>query len=77
MKDELVVFARIGLYMISGRAVAGGWMPADLVPEFASPATAEAAVGIVIGLGTFLWYLASKARSTLKQAATDLRDTFR
>lgn len=77
LKEELIVVARIGLYIVSGRAVAGGWMPPDLVPEFVSPATAEAAVGLALALGTFIWYLGSKARAALKQAASDLRDTFR
>lgn len=77
MKDDLIVFVRIGLYMLSGRAVAGGWLPPEMVPEVVNPKTAEAAIGIIIGAGTTVWYLASKARAALLQAASDLRDNFK
>ena len=77
MKADVIVFVRIGLYMLSGRAVAGGWLPPDMVSEVVSPATAEAAVGIAIGAATTIWYFFSQARAALKQAASDLRDNFR
>lgn len=68
MKDELIVFVRIGLYAIAGAAARGGWLPPELQSEIISPAAVEAVTGTIIGAGTFMWYLASRARAALREA---------
>lgn len=70
MKGELVVFVRIGLYVLAGRAVAGGWLPPELQSEVVSPAMVEAVTGVVLGAGAVVWYWVSKARAALKAAIT-------
>ena len=66
MKDELIVFVRIGIYMIAGRLVAGGWLPAELQTELVSPGVVEAATGLLMAVGALVWYWVSKARAALK-----------
>lgn len=63
--DDLVVFVRIGLYVLAGRLVAGGWLPEELAAEFTSPMMIEAVVGVLSGLGVGSWYWFSKARKSL------------
>lgn len=81
IKDDLVVWVRIALYMLAGRLTAGDFLPPEMVPqlvkEIATPQAAEAALGIILGAATTVWYFFSKARAALKQAASDLRETFR
>ena len=71
MKDELIVFVRVGIYMIAGRLVAGGWLPADLHSEIVSPGVIEAVTGLLVAAGGLVWYWASKARQALKAALAD------
>lgn len=68
MKDELIVFVRIGLYMIAGRLVAGGWLPPELQTELVSPGVVEAVTGLILAAGALVWYWVSKARAALKDA---------
>lgn len=68
MKPELTVLARIALYVVSGRLIAGGWLPAELQPELVSPAVVEAVIGVGVGLATYCWYLVSQARKALYDA---------
>ncbi len=68
MKSELVVLVRIGLYIVAGKAMAGGWLPPELHPEIVAPHTIEAVTGALIALGAFLWYWFSQARAALKAA---------
>ena len=62
MKDELIVFVRIALYIIAGRLVAGGWLPVDMQSELLSQGTVEAVSGALVAIGALIWYWASKAR---------------
>ncbi len=66
MKSELIVFVRIGLYMLAGRLSSGGWLPQEVADMITSPDAVEAATGVIIGGLTFAWYLASEARKKLK-----------
>ena len=66
MKAELVVYVRIGLFMLSGYAVSGGWMPEEAAQHLTHPATVEAVVGLILGAGTLIAYMVSKARKALK-----------
>ncbi len=65
MKDEMMVFVRIGLYAASGYLVRGGWLPDDIAEMVKSPAAVEAVTGALLGLGTLVWYWFSKARAAL------------
>ncbi|MGL4634924.1 MAG: hypothetical protein ACRCWF_02995 [Beijerinckiaceae bacterium] len=65
---ELAVFVRIGLYIISGRLMAGGWLPPELQVEIVGPAMVEAATGAVVAAGALAWYYFSKARAALRSA---------
>ena len=67
MREELVVFVRIGLYALAGRLPAGGWLPTDVADMLAAPGVAEAAVGLGVGAITFAWYWFSRARAALKK----------
>lgn len=67
MKAGLLVYVRIALYVLAGRLVAGGWLPPELVPDFASPVVVEMiAGGLVAGLA-LLWYWLSAARAALRR----------
>ena len=66
MKDELIVFVRIALYALSGRAVAGGWLPQDVADQLAGPEAVEAITGVLIGACALAWYWLSKARARLR-----------
>lgn len=66
MKDEVIVFVRIGLYIAAGRLVAGGWLPQDVSALLTSPETVEAVTGLILGAGVLAWYLVSKARKALR-----------
>lgn len=68
MKDELIVIVRIALYIVAGKAMAGGWLPAELHPEVMAPHTVEAVTGLVIAAFTFVWYWFSRARAALHAA---------
>lgn len=68
MKDELIVFVRIALYIIAGRLVAGGWLPVDMQSELLSQGTVEAVSGALVAIGALIWYWASKARQALRVA---------
>jgi hypothetical protein len=68
MKQELAPLARIALYVIVGRLIAGGWLPPELQPELVSPAVVEAVIGLGVFAATFVWYWFSQARNALKAA---------
>ncbi|MCT4559726.1 MAG: hypothetical protein N4A61_16900 [Pelagimonas sp.] len=65
----VVVFVRIALYMIAGRLVAGGWLPADLASHVTDPAVVALVAGALIGLASLAWYGMSRARRALRGAA--------
>lgn len=65
---ELIVFVRISLYMLAGRMVAGGWLPAEAVDFIGQdPAFVEAITGLLVGAGALIWYWLSQARAALKK----------
>lgn len=66
--DEMIVFVRIALYMVAGRAVAGGWMPQEVADMFVSPEMVEIMAGAVLGLISLIWYWVSKARKSLVES---------
>jgi|GEM_PF-4787577 len=66
--DEMIVFVRIALYMIAGRAVAGGWMPQEAADLFVSPEMVEIMAGLALGLVSLIWYWISKARKALVES---------
>lgn len=65
MKDEMMVFVRIGLYALAGRLTAGGWLPDDIAEMVKSPAAVEAVTGVMLAVGALVWYWFSKARAAL------------
>jgi len=69
---ELTVFVRIGLYMLAGALVQGGWLPATMQTELVSPAVVEAVTGLVVAAAALVWYWVSKARSALRRQVTRL-----
>ena len=69
MKDELMPIIRIGLYAVAGRLSAGGWLPADAAAMIPSPEIVEIVAGVIMGVATFTWYWASKARAALIKLA--------
>ena len=69
MKDELIVFVRIALYVLAGRLAAGGWMPEEAAAMLASPEAVEAVTGVLLGTGALFWYHMSKARKALRGKA--------
>lgn len=69
MKDQLIVFVRIALYALAGYAVQGGWMPQALADQLTDPATVEVFTALILGAGTFIWYMFSKSRKALREAA--------
>lgn len=68
MKDELIVFVRISMYILAGRLAAGGWLPPELQTELVSPGVVEAVTGLILAAGALVWYWVSKARAALKDA---------
>ena len=65
---ELTVFVRIGLYMIAGALVQGGWLPSWAQTELVSPAVVEAVAGVLVAFGAMVWYWVSQARKALLDA---------
>lgn len=63
---EIMVFVRIGLYIIAGKALSGGWLPAEAAEYIKSPEVVEVVTGLVIAAGTVGWYWKSKAHAALK-----------
>lgn len=66
---ELTVFVRIGLYMVAGALVQGGWLPSWAQTELVAPAFVEAVTGLLVGAVAMGWYWASQARKALLGAA--------
>ncbi len=66
MKNELIVFVRIALFIIAGRGVAGGWLPAGAEAYLTDPAAVETMVSVIVMVATGAWYLLSAARRALK-----------
>ena len=69
LRDELVVFIRIGLFVLSGYLGSQGWLPEEAKLLLVSPEAVEAATGILLGAVTLIWYIYSKARKALRSAA--------
>jgi len=65
MKDQLIVFVRIGLYLLVGMAARGGWLPDDVAELVKSPAAVEAITTALLGADVAVWYWFSKSRSVL------------
>ena len=65
MQPGLTVYVRIGLYLLSGRLMAGGWIPEELKPMLVSPEMVETTTGYVVAGATLLWYHYSQARNAL------------
>jgi hypothetical protein len=63
---EVMVFVRIGLYILAGKALAGGWLPAEVAEYVKSPEVIEVITGLVLSAGTVLWYWKSQAHAALK-----------
>lgn len=66
MKDELIVFVRIALYIASGWLTKGGWLPSSAADQLTSPEAVELVTGLILGAGAVSWYLISKARKALR-----------
>lgn len=65
---ELTVFVRISLYMLAGRLVAGGWLPAEAANYITyDPAFIEAVTGLLVGAVALFWYWLSQARKALRK----------
>lgn len=65
MNPGLTVYVRIALYLLSGRLMAGGWIPEDVKPMLVSPEMVETTTGYVVVGATLLWYHYSQARNAL------------
>lgn len=65
MNPSLTVYVRIGLYLLSGRLMAGGWIPEDVKPMLVSPEMVETTTGILVGAVTIAWYHYSQARDAI------------
>lgn len=63
----MTVYVRIALYLLAGWLTAGGWIPEEAQILFTDPAIVEMATGLIVGIGTLLWYIYSKARKALKE----------
>lgn len=63
---EVMVFVRIGLYIVAGKALAGGWLPAEVADYVKSPEVVEVITGLVLSAGTVVWYWQSQAHAALK-----------
>ena len=66
MRDELIVLVRIGLFILAGRGVAGGWLPDDVAAQLTDPAVVELVAGALLGLVSLIWYWQSRARKALR-----------
>lgn len=66
MRDELIVFVRICLWVLGGLAARGGWLPADAEHVLTDPAVVETVTAALIWAGAGLWYWRSKARRALR-----------
>lgn len=66
-KDELIVFVRIGLYILSGALVSKGVFTKDVANQFNDPMLIEAVTGLLIGAGSLVWYWFSRARKAIKE----------
>ena len=65
MQPGLAVYIRIGLYLLSGRLLAGNWIPEDVKPMLVSPEMVEATTGYVVAGTTLVWYHFSQAHRAL------------
>jgi hypothetical protein len=67
-RSEVFVLVRISLYLLSGFAAAGGWLPADIAENIAMDREfIEVLTGIVMFAGTGIWYWFSDSRKALKE----------
>lgn len=75
MNPGLTVYVRIGLYLLSGRLMAGGWIPEDVKPMLVSPEMVETTTGFIVAGVTLAWYHYSQARDAIiklvKSSAVD------
>ena len=62
---EIMVFVRIGLYIIEGKALAGGCLPEEAALYVKSPEVVEVVTGLLISGVTVLWYTKSQAHKAL------------
>lgn len=66
MLDDLTVFVRIGLWILAGKLISGGWLPEDVAHLVKSPEMVEAITGLLIGGITAVWYWFSKSHKALR-----------
>lgn len=63
----MTAYVRIALYILSGFLIAGGWIPEEAQVLFTDPQIIEMLSGIVVAVGSLVWYIFSEARKVLKE----------
>ncbi len=64
--QQLTVFVRYALLLLSGMAARGGWLPPELASIAAhDPALIEMIVAGLTGIGTLIWYQFSQSKKAL------------
>lgn len=62
-------FARYALIILATKLVSGGWLPPEIAREIAyDPALVELLAGLMVYIGTGVWYYVSTAKRALDEA---------